>query len=124
MSFADCPPAYYLPQSSGASEAAQALDRISAKAYLHVRLAPPGRDQGLTDLYSVANEAGLLNTYDGIRTIERAVKLTGFLFVAFADGHVEQVHGVVDGIDEFGIEAAFTTPRDEGMDRGAGTFFS
>lgn len=74
MSYADAPQAYFLPETSGVSMAAQELDRISANAYLSVRLGPPGRDQGLTDLYSVANEAGMLSTYEGIQTVDRAVK--------------------------------------------------
>lgn len=73
MSYVDCPPTYYLPQIHGASRTAQQVDRMSANAFLNVRLGPPGRDQGLTDLYAVANEAGMLRTFEGMRTVERAV---------------------------------------------------
>lgn len=71
--------AFYLPQSSGVSDAAREVDMMSTNAFLNTKLRPNDRQQVLDELNAVANEYGLLKTYDGLQAYERALKFIACL---------------------------------------------
>ncbi len=75
----DARQAFYLPQSSGVSDAAREVDKMSTYAFLNTKLLPNDRQQVMDELNAVANEYGLLKTYDGLQAYDRALKFIASL---------------------------------------------
>ena len=64
----------FLPETSGASDAAFDVDRQSLEAVIKARLGAAGAgSRSLHELQTVANEHGLLSRYEGLHTFARAV---------------------------------------------------
>lgn len=70
---------YFLPQTSSASPLAHGADHAAANAVLDARIGTPGRSQTLVELQAIANEYGLMTSYDGLHTFGRAVAFLGGL---------------------------------------------
>lgn len=62
------------PQTKAASDAARAVDWESMQALTKVKLGSPGRSRAIDDLTKVANSHGMLQTFIGLATYERAVQ--------------------------------------------------
>lgn len=60
------------PQTQAASDVAQSVERASRRVLEDVKLGSPGRSKPIEELNQVANSYGMLATFPGLATYERA----------------------------------------------------
>lgn len=94
------------PQTQAASDVAQGVERASRLVIESVKLGSPGRSKPIEELNEVANSYGMLRTFLGLATYERAKRFLTVLPISISPPEIS--------IDPDG-EIAFDWVADENM---------
>lgn len=94
------------PQTQAASDVAQEVERTSRRVIANVKLGSPGRSRPIEELTAVANAHGMLSTFPGLATYERAAR---FLTVLPLSASLPEISMDPDG------EIAFDWVVDDNM---------